>query len=55
MDQSKNEIVSEAIRDVKDLIRALTKKHHIKSAYIFGSYARGNPDANSDIDIAITY
>jgi len=53
MAHPKNELVNEAIRDVKKLLRELEKKHHIKSAYIFGSYARGNPDANSDIDIAV--
>ena len=53
MDHTKNEIVSEAVKNVKELIQVLAKKHHIRSAYIFGSYARGNPDANSDIDIAI--
>ena len=35
------------------MLLELAKKHPIKSAYIFGSYARGNPHAQSDIDIAL--
>lgn len=27
----------------------------IKKAYLFGSYAKGNPDLNSDMDIAIIF
>ncbi len=53
MAYSKNDLVNEAIKDVKEVVLELARKHPIKSAYIFGSYARGNPHADSDIDIAV--
>lgn len=53
MAYSKNELVNEAIRNLKELLLELAKKHPIKSAYIFGSYARGNPHPDSDIDVAV--
>ena len=53
MAYSKNELVNEAIKNLKELLLELAKKHFIKSAYIFGSYARGNPHVHSDIDIAL--
>jgi uncharacterized protein len=39
---------------VKKYIQELKKNNiHIQEAYIFGSYARGNPKEESDIDIAL--
>jgi predicted nucleotidyltransferase len=53
MAYAENRQVNEAIEGVRELLQELAKKHDIKSAYIFGSYARGNPGVNSDIDIAV--
>jgi predicted nucleotidyltransferase len=53
MAYSENGQVNQAIEGVRQLLQELAKKHDIKSAYIFGSYARGNPGVNSDIDIAV--
>ena len=53
MAYTENGQVNEAIEGVRELLQELAKKHDIKSAYIFGSYARGNPSVNSDIDIAV--
>ena len=32
------------------LVRPLAKKYHVKEIYLFGSYARGEADAQSDLD-----
>ena len=39
------------IKEIKDRIRPIIKKHNIKEVYLFGSYARGEANRNSDIDI----
>lgn len=35
------------------LVRSLAKKYHVKEIYLFGSYARGEADAQSDLDFLI--
>ena len=35
------------------LVRPLAKKYHVKEVYLFGSYARGEADAQSDLDFLI--
>ena len=43
-----------AIRIIKKYIKFLQENNYeIQKAYIFGSYAKGNYDDNSDIDLAI--
>ena len=49
MDNSKDEI----IKNARDIIGSLAKKHGIKAAYIFGSYSKGKMAEHSDIDVAI--
>lgn len=39
------------IKEIKNRIRPVVEKHHIKDVYLFGSYARGEANADSDIDI----
>lgn len=39
------------IKEIKDRIRPIIKKHNIKEVYLFGSYARGEANRNSDVDI----
>ncbi len=41
------------LTDIKKNIVPILKKHHIKKAGIFGSYARGEQKKNSDIDILV--
>jgi len=42
------------IREIKTLVKTLGEKGiSIKVAYLFGSYARGNPNEWSDIDILL--
>ena len=39
------------IKEIKNRIRPVVEKHRIKDVYLFGSYARGEANANSDVDI----
>ena len=41
------------IKQIKERAFPVFKKHHINEIYLFGSYARGTQNAESDIDIAI--
>lgn len=50
MDKIKRE---ETINQIKKLTEPIFKKYKVDRAYIFGSYARGDFNENSDIDIII--
>ena len=39
------------IKQIKERIKPVIKKHDIINVYLFGSYSRGEANANSDIDI----
>ena len=39
------------LKQIKDRIKPIMKKHGIKDVYLFGSYARGEANRNSDVDI----
>lgn len=39
------------IKQIKDIIMPILSKYSINEVYLFGSYARGDADENSDIDI----
>ena len=39
------------IKQIKLLIKPVIEKHHISDVYLFGSYARGEANSNSDVDI----
>lgn len=41
------------IEEIKELIYNTLKKYGIEKAYIFGSYARGESNQQSDVDIMI--
>lgn len=41
------------IEELKQKITPIAKKYNISAVYIFGSYARGEADNNSDIDVII--
>ncbi len=41
------------IKEIKEMIYDVLKKYGIEKAYIFGSYARGEANKQSDIDIMI--
>ena len=43
---------------IEDILKRNTdvlKKHHVRKIGIFGSYARGDHDAHSDIDILVEF
>ena len=39
------------IKQIKERIKPIMEKHGIKEVYLFGSYARGEANNNSDVDI----
>lgn len=41
------------IEEIKSAVTKVGKKYGIKSAYLFGSYAKGRATKDSDIDILI--
>ena len=41
------------IAEIKNKITAAARKYGIQKAYLFGSYARGEAECESDIDICI--
>lgn len=41
------------ISEIKDLIKLLLKKYNASHALLFGSYARGEATADSDIDVVV--
>ena len=43
----------EAITQIKKLTEPIFKEYGVEKAYVFGSYARGDYNENSDIDIII--
>lgn len=40
-----------SIKEIKDRIKPIMVKHNITEIYLFGSYARGEANSQSDIDI----
>ncbi len=43
----------QAITKIKELTSPIFKEYGVEKAYVFGSYARGDYNENSDIDIII--
>ena len=39
------------IKQIRTLIKPVMEKHHINEVYLFGSYARGEANSKSDIDL----
>jgi hypothetical protein len=44
-----------SIQDIKNKITPILKRHDVKKASVFGSYARGEETKKSDVDILIEY
>ena len=42
-----------SINDIKRIVRPLAEKYRISEVYIFGSYARNEATAHSDIDFLV--
>ena len=49
LDDIKPEILT--IKQIKERLKPIIDKHHIKDVYLFGSYARGEATRDSDVDI----
>ena len=41
------------IENITALVKPLAQKYHVKEVYLFGSYARGDADENSDLDFLV--
>jgi predicted nucleotidyltransferase len=41
--------------EICDAVKCLAPKYNIKSAYYFGSYAKGKQNVNSDVDIIVEF
>lgn len=41
------------IENIAALVKPLAQKYHVKEVYLFGSYARGEADENSDLDFLV--
>lgn len=41
------------LKDIASLVKPVVKKYGIKELYLFGSYARGEADKDSDLDFLV--
>ncbi len=41
------------LENITALVKPLSEKYHVKKIYLFGSYARGEADENSDLDFLV--
>ena len=41
------------IEDIKTIIEPIARKYGVERVYLFGSYARGEANMNSDIDLRV--
>ena len=46
-----NQIIT--FKYISSIVKPLAKKYHVKAIYLFGSYARGEADENSDLDFLV--
>lgn len=42
-----------SLKDIVSLVGPIAKKYKVKEIYLFGSYARGEADGNSDLDFLV--
>ncbi len=42
-----------SIENISALVQPLARKYHAKEVYLFGSYARGEANENSDLDFLV--
>ena len=41
------------LENIATMVKPLAEKYHVKEIYLFGSYARGEADENSDLDFLV--
>ncbi|MFU2223155.1 nucleotidyltransferase family protein [Streptococcus pluranimalium] len=46
-------VMAYTIEEIKDIIKPIAEKYQLPAVYLFGSYARGEADEDSDIDLAV--
>ncbi len=44
-----------SIAEIAECVKSVAEKYGIEKVWLFGSYARGEADENSDIDLLISY
>ena len=42
-----------SLDDIKAMVRPIAEKYHVEAIYLFGSYARGEADEESDLDFLV--
>lgn len=42
-----------SVDEIRDIVVPIAKQHHVGRVYLFGSYARGEATADSDIDLRV--
>ena len=48
-----NKTVIYNAKEIAQLVAPVAKKYHLRTVYLFGSYARGEATADSDIDLLV--
>ena len=43
------------IEDIKTFVKDIAGKHPVRQVKLIGSYANGNPTANSDVDLLVEF
>lgn len=43
----------ESIEDIRRIVGPIAEKHGVNKVYVFGSYAKGTADNDSDIDLLV--
>lgn len=41
------------VDEIRNIVTPIAKRHRVSKMYLFGSYARGEADSDSDIDLRI--
>ena len=41
------------LEEIRSRVTPIAKQYELKAVYLFGSYARGDADENSDIDLLV--
>ena len=50
---AKRNIDIDILKSIKEYIKEISKHYSIQEVYLFGSYAKGTNDKDSDIDVAV--
>ena len=42
-----------SLDDIKEMVKPIAEKYRVEAIYLFGSYARGEADEESDLDFLV--